>query len=86
MAPVTIKPLHDRDGYHPISSHDPYGDDRATRGMGDYTAKDPIVVESKTVNASGNLYLGNDFAGREVKFIIETVGDAPETDRETDTE
>lgn len=46
--------------------------------MGTVTVQDPETYTKKSVDGSGKLYLGRDYAGKQVKFIVETVEEKDE--------
>lgn len=41
--------------------------------MAEFTISNPELYETKRVDNSGKLYLGKDYAGKEVKILIEEV-------------
>ena len=50
------------------------------------TVEDPDLVETKTVDGEGRLYLGRDYGGEDVRIVVERVadGDTGSDDEDTD--
>jgi hypothetical protein len=48
--------------------------------MAEVTVKNPEVMDSKKVDGSGKLYVGNKWAGQKVTFVIEKVEEIDEKD------
>lgn len=46
--------------------------------MATVTIDDPERMDAKKVDGSGKLYVGNAWAGKEVKFVIESVDELDE--------
>ena len=48
--------------------------------MATVTIEDPEGMDAKKVDGSGKIYVGNNWAGKRVKFVIEAVEDIESDD------